>query len=54
MKRGDLIAIVETSRDAMQAVQDNWEKGDLAGAVRGLSEAIEECNAALKWWESDE
>jgi hypothetical protein len=38
----------------MQTVQDNWESGDLAAAVRGLSDPIAQCNEAIAWWESDD
>lgn len=33
-------------RSTAQAVVDNWEKGDLAAAVRDLAQALKECNEA--------
>lgn len=54
MKRSDLIEIIRQQRDAAQAVIDNWEKGDLAGAVNNLREPLKEADEAITWWESDE
>ncbi|MGA8499748.1 MAG: hypothetical protein WB764_29995 [Xanthobacteraceae bacterium] len=34
--------------EAAQAVIDNWERGDLAGAVRGLDAAIREARDELE------
>lgn len=55
MKRSDLIDVIERVHDAARAVIDNWDKGDLAGAVRDLEAAdIEFAKPALEWWASDE
>lgn len=55
MKRGDLIQVIECCQGAMQRVLDNWEKGDLAAAVREMKEVKErEVDPAIEWWENDD
>lgn len=55
MKRSDLINVIYAARNAAQGVVDNWEKGDLAAAVRELDAVLQHDIAdAIKWWESDE
>jgi hypothetical protein len=55
MKRRDLIEVIQSSQIAMKAVLDNWEKGDLAAAVRELQAVkTNEVDPAIAWWESDE
>lgn len=42
-----LIAAAPEYHDAAQLILDNWEKGDLAGAVRALAAAHEKATEAL-------
>jgi len=44
---GDLRDALEEQTEAAEAVIDRWEKGDLAGAVRGLDACIASSRAAL-------
>lgn len=54
MGRDDLIEVIESCQTAMQAVLDNWEKGDLAEAVRELQAVkINEVDPAIAWWNED-
>lgn len=43
----DLLDALQSQTDAAQTVIDNWENGDLAGAVRGLDQSIAISRAAL-------
>ena len=43
----DLLEALESQTYAAQAVIDNWSKGDLAAAVRGLDESIGAARAAI-------
>lgn len=55
MKRTDLMDVILAYRDAVKHVQENWENGDLAGAVRNLIAVDNEYGKpAEDWWNSDE
>lgn len=44
---GELIVAAQYARNDARQVLDNWESGDLAGAVSGLTETAEALDAAL-------
>jgi hypothetical protein len=55
MKRSDLIDAIYCAKGAIEKVLENWETGDLAGAVNELRLVKEqELDPAIAWWESDE
>jgi broad specificity phosphatase PhoE len=43
----DLLTALQDLTEAAKAVIDNWEKGDLAAAVRALDASISKANAAI-------
>lgn len=47
MAAKDLLEALESQTKAAQTVIDNWEEGDLAGAVRDLDRYIQKSRAAL-------
>lgn len=54
MKRRDLIATLYNVDTALTELEANWQKGDLAAAVRECLAVQREVKTALEWWESDE
>ncbi len=43
----DLLTALQDQTEAAKAVIDNWEKGDLAAAVRDLAASMSEADAAI-------
>lgn len=43
----DLLTALQDQTEAAKAVIDNWEKGDLAAAVRALATSVSKANAAI-------
>jgi len=43
----ELLAALQTQTEAVKAVIGNWERGDLAGAVRALDASIARADAAI-------
>jgi hypothetical protein len=55
VKRSDLMDVICVAQSAMQNVLDNWEKGDLAGAIRNMESVLhEQIEPTIQWWESDQ
>ena len=55
MKRRDLVDVIYCAQSAMQNVVSNWERGDLAAAVRHMESVLrEQIEPTIKWWEEEE
>jgi hypothetical protein len=54
VKRTDLMDVIYSADAAIKHVLENWQKGDLAGAVRELQAVKDgDIKSAIEWWESE-
>lgn len=51
--RQQYVDALRNLRDSAQAVVNNWESGDLAGAVNALEGDIEEASELIAEWDDE-